>query len=72
MKNLRTNNVAAENSFTIGMGSVLNLTGDYFLYNCYDSPADCDSSSFTTDRKNIESDLIYAFGEFLEKNEPTK
>ena len=60
----RTDYLLPKNNFWVGMGSVLNLAGNYFEYNSSKSDSVADFKALTSDWNNIGKDIKKAKGDF--------
>jgi len=58
-----------KNNFWVGMGSVLNLAGDYFEYNYSKSEADADNRALHSDWYNVGEDIKEAKLKFEKYNQ---
>lgn len=64
----KTNNFFPKNNFWVGIGSVLNLAGNYFEYN-YSSPEnEADRKSLKSDWDNVGEDIKHAGILFTKEN----
>jgi len=52
------------NSFAIGLGSIFNLPGDYFLYNYSETEAEADSIAIANDWHMVGQDIENAILKF--------
>lgn len=67
-KDFKTDFLTA-NSFKIGMGSVFNLPGSYFMYNYSETGEDADFIALAMDWKIVGQDIENAERAFLKENE---
>ena len=56
-----------KNNFLIGMGSTMNLAGNYFKYNYSKSVIEADSKAIRSDWQNVGKDIKSALRKFKEK-----
>jgi hypothetical protein len=59
----RTDFLLPNNSFVVGMGSVMNLSGSYFKYNTSSSSKEADLKALSSDWKNIGEDIKIALAQ---------
>ena len=60
------------NSFLIGMGSVFNIAGDYFIYNRSKSEAEADFLALLNDWSMVGQDIKNSMDIFQSENESQK
>lgn len=65
----KTTFLLPNNNFFVGLGSVLNLAGNYFEYNYSDSANDADRKAIESDWENIGEDIKIAKMNFKEEHE---
>ena len=61
MNPLQTDFLFASNSFLIGMGSCVNVGGNYFNYNSSQSPERADAAAIRSDWNVVGNDIRSAF-----------
>ena len=59
-ENIRTDFLTPTSTFAIGMGTVLNLAGNYFVYNTSDTPDEADSNAIASDWQMVGRDIKQA------------
>ena len=59
-RSVRTDYLTATSGFLVGMGSVLNLRGNYFDFNTSDSPEEADRLARNVDGWMVAQDLAAA------------
>ena len=64
----KTSFLLPTNNFFVGLGSVLNLSGSYFIYNYSDSNEEADSKALFSDWNNIGNDFKIAEKNFKKSN----
>jgi ribosomal protein S15P/S13E len=64
----RTDFLLPRNSFWVGMGSVLNISGSYFEYRYSKSNNEADMQALISDWNNVGEDLKNAKKDFETKN----
>jgi hypothetical protein len=62
-----TDYLFAKSSFLTGAGTVLNLRGDYYLYNYSDSGEEADIKALASDWKAIGNDIKDSMKNFQEE-----
>ena len=60
----KTDFLTPESSFLVGMGTCLNIQGNYFTYNTSESSLEADERAIGTDWKIIGNDLRNAISHF--------
>jgi len=67
--NYTTDFLTSSGSFLIGMGSVLNIGGNYFNYNSSSSPEEADIKALQMDWNMVGQDIVHSTNENSESNE---
>ncbi len=57
MKKFSSDFLLPRNNFFVGMGSVLNLGGNYFEYNTSKSDIEADKKALSSDWQNVGNDI---------------
>lgn len=70
-KKYRTDFLTA-NSFIIGMGSVFNIAGNYFKYNCSETAEEADIVAIANDWNVVGQDINDAMAIFEKENNSQK
>ena len=65
----RTNFLFPKDSFISGMGSVLNIAGNYFDYNYSKTAKEADLRALKSDWKNVGDDIAASIKKFELNNE---
>ena len=63
-----TNFLLGRNNFWIGLGGVLNLSGNYFDYNYSKSDREADNKALFSDWQNVGDDIENATNKFETEN----
>ena len=66
-RRIKTDFLTATPSFLTGMGSVLNVAGNYPEFNVSDSPDEADALALESDWKMVGQDFYDVLGEFCKK-----
>lgn len=64
----KTDFLLPKNNFLIGLGSVLNISGSYFEYNCSESEEEADKKALFSDWYNVGNDLKVSLKDFKKKH----
>lgn len=59
-ENIRTDFLTPTSTFVIGMGTVLNLAGNYFVYNTSGSSEEADLNAIASDWQMVGKDIQQA------------
>ncbi len=66
-KFLKSDFLLPRNNFDIGMGSVFNINGNYFIYNTSESDLEADYKAMMSDWQNVAGDIKSSMNLFTSK-----
>jgi hypothetical protein len=55
-----TDFLTAQSSFRLGIASVMNIGGSFFLYNYSGTPAEADARALRSDWRSVGHDMVHA------------
>jgi hypothetical protein len=68
----RSDYLFSDMNFIIGMGSILNITGNYYHYNESDTPEESDFKAISSDWGAVGKDLKFALKKYIENSNESK
>jgi len=65
-----TDFLTPKSGFWVGLGSVVNIGGDYYLYNRSETPVEADARGLGADWCIVGQDIAYALKHHSDQNQP--